>query len=170
MESAGYQLCWTEQYATDHARRPILSQPSDQVWYDHQPGWPNAEVDWQIVLIRRRDFRSQVLSKILSQYTQEFVVFTNRTIAPKTVSKNEFDWTARFVIDCESKWLRTAPSAVTQIYREDIVQDVHSVLNSIGIPVTSAHQSRFPINPRSLESLCANWAEVQTWPLPERLL
>ena len=168
VESAGYQLCWTEQYATDFTRTPILSQAVPQVWYDHQRGWPNPEVNWQIVLIRRRDFRKQVLSKILSQYTQEFVFFTDRVFEPKTISRDEFDWTAKFIIDCETDWIQSAPSAMPHIYREDIVQNVQSVLNSIGIPVTADNQSRFEINPRSLESICANWDQVQKWTLPDK--
>jgi hypothetical protein len=166
LESVGYRLCWTEQYRTDSAREPILAEPGPQVWYDHQPGWPNPAVDWHCVLIRRRDRRAQILSKILSQYTQEFVFFTDRAYEPYRVTRAEWDWTARFVRDCESTWLSTAPSPVTRLYREDIVQDPVGTARSLGVPVPDSARSRFPINPRTLESLCANFAETETWPLP----
>ena len=167
-ESAGYLPCWTELHRTDADRRPILNQSGPQVWYDHQRGWPNPEQLWNIVLIRSRDLHHQAMSKILSQYTQEFTFFSDRVIEPITVEPKAFRWTVQFVMDCESDWIRTAPSPMQQIFREDILQDPRAVLNSIGIDIPNSAQSRFPINPRSLQSLCANWEETLQWPLPLR--
>ena len=108
------------------------------------------------------------MSKILSQYTQEFTFFSDRVIEPITVEPKAFRWTVQFVMDCESDWIRTAPSPMQQIFREDILQDPRAVLNSIGIDIPNSAQSRFPINPRSLQSLCTNWEETLQWPLPLR--
>lgn len=168
VEQAGYELCWTEQLATDEQRRERLSSQRPQVWYDHQKGWPNPEVPWRCVLVRRRDFRAQVLSKIVSQRTQEFVLYSDREIAPFTITQEEFDWTARSVVECERHWLDTAPAHVSVVYREDIINDVHGVARGLGFDVADTHLSRFPINPRSLRSLCANWYQLQWWQLPER--
>jgi hypothetical protein len=170
LESMGYRLCWTEQHSTDSERAPLLAESGPQAWYDHQLGWPNPGVAWHCVLIRCRDRRAQILSKILSQHTQEFVFFSDRVYEPYPVTRAEWDWTARFVRDCEAGWLSTAPSPVTQLYREDIIQDPQNAVSQLGIAVVGNPQSRFPINPRSLESLCANWAETQNWPLPDLLI
>jgi hypothetical protein len=168
VEQAGYELCWTEQHTTDAQRQDKLARPGAQVWYDHQKGWPNPEVEWRCVLIRRRDFRSQVLSKILSQRTQEFVVYSDRRMPRHTVTREEFDWTARFVVECEQEWMSTAPTPVQVTYREDLIDDVHGVVRTLGFQVGHTHTSRFPVNPRSLRSLCGNWHQVQSWRLPPR--
>jgi len=168
VEQAGYELCWTEQLTTDEQRRERLTSERPQVWYDHQRGWPNPEVQWRCVLVRRRDFRSQVISKIVSQRTQEFVVYSDRKIEPVTITQEEFDWTARFVVECEQEWLDTGPSPVSVIYREDLIDDVHGVARELGFRVEHTHSSRFPINHRSLRSLCANWHQLQLWQLPDR--
>jgi len=168
VEQAGYELCWTERHTTDRQRRDQLARPGAQVWYDHQRGWPNPEVPWRCVLIRRRDFRSQVLSKILSQRTQEFVVYSDRDMEQFTVTQEEFNWTAQFVMACESEWIKTAPTPVQVTHREDLIDDVHGVARTLGFQVDERHRSRFQINPRPLETLCENWSQVQSWPLPPR--
>jgi hypothetical protein len=167
-ESAGYTACWTETHRTDQDRAPVLSEPGPQVWYDHQRGWPNPEQSWHTVLIRSRDLHHQVMSKILSQHTQEFTFFTDRDIEPIPVTLDTFRWTADFVWSCESEWLNTAPGPLQQVFREDILADARAVLHSIGITVPSTARSRFQINPRPLHTLCTNWAETQSWPLPTR--
>jgi len=168
VEQAGYELCWTEQHTTDPERREKLARPGAQVWYDHQRGWPNPEVEWRCVLIRRRDFRSQVLSKILSQRTQEFVVYSDRRMQRSTVTREEFDWTAQFVMACEKEWIDTAPGPVEVTTREALIEDVHGVARTLGFQVDEQHTSRFQINPRPLETVCENWRQVQSWPLPPR--
>jgi len=167
-ESAGYTIGWTETHRTDTDRAPVLSESVPQVWYDHQLGWPNPEQPWRTVLIRSRDLHQQVMSKILSQHTQEFTFFTDRAVEPIRVDLDTFRWTADFVCRCEAEWLSTAPSPPQQIFREDILADARAVLHSIGITVPHTAQSRFPINPRPLHTLCTNWTETQSWPLPGR--
>jgi hypothetical protein len=170
LEQQGYRLHWTEQHSTDSAREPILADPEPQAWYDHQQGWPNPEVAWHCVLISRRDRHRQIMSKILSQHTQEFVFFTERDIEPIRVTRREWDWTARFVADCEHRWLHTAPAPMIRVYTEDLIHQPHSTVRRISPGLPDSARSRFPVNPRPLESLCVNWAETQNWPVPDSLL
>jgi hypothetical protein len=168
VEQAGYELCWTEQHTTDTQRQHRLASSGAQVWYDHQRGWPNPGVEWRCVLIRRRDFRAQVLSKIASQHTRQFVEYSQDHIPPFTVMQSDFDGIARDIVERERQWMTTAPGPVSVIYREDLIADVHGVARGLGFQVEATHTSRFQINPRSLQSLFQNWYPMQTWELPPR--
>ena len=170
LEQTGYQLCWTEQLPSDSVRAPVLAMPGPQAWYDHQQGWPNPGTPWHCVLISRRDRHRQIMSKILSQHTQEFVFFTERDIKPIRVTRAEWDWTAQWVETCESDWLHTAPAPVVRVYTEDLIRQPHLTVRQICPSLPDSARSRFPINPRTLESLCVNWAETQNWPLPDSLI
>ena len=170
LESAGYTVYWTEQYASNTARSPIVSQDDPQVWYDHQQGWPNPGMDWCCVLIRRRDRHSQIISRILAQYTGETVLFTDRVIPPRVITPAEWRWHADWMARCESEWRATAPRPLQTWFTEDLIAEPHRVVRSVCPTLPDSARSRFPINPRPLASLCVNWAETKTWPIPHSLI
>lgn len=167
-ESAGYRLCWTNDLSTDAERATVLRSAEPQCWHDHQLGWPNPEVDWQICLVRARDLHRQVISKIVAGHTGEFVVYSDRTHPARPVLRAEYDWHAENIVRTESEWLRTAPGPVLQIWREDIQSQPAQVAEQLGFRIDVTAPTRFLPNPRSVQSQCTNWAETLEWPLPVR--
>jgi len=167
-ESAGYRLCWTNDLDTDRVRAPVLESAEPQCWHDHQPTWPNPGVDWHIVLVRARDLHRQIISKIVAGHTQEYVVYTEREHPQIRIDRSEYAWHAENIVRTESEWLRTAPGPVLQVWREDIHARPAQVAEQIGFQIDTTAPTRFLPNPRRIESLCTNWADTQTWPVPVR--
>ena len=167
-ESAGYRLCWTNDLNTDSIRAPILQSTEPQCWHDHQSGWPNPEVAWHIVLARARDLHRQVISKIVAGHTGEFVVYTDRPLPQIQIRRSEFDWHAENIVHTEARWIRTAPRPIHTVWREEIADTPVQVCERIGLSPRWDQPTRFRPNPRSIQSLCRNWTDTLSWPLPQR--
>ena len=119
-------------------------------------------------MVRARDLHRQVISKIVAAHTGELVVYTNREHPQIQIARPEFDWHAENIVRTEARWIRTAPTPIHTVWREEIADLPVQVCERISISPRWDQPTRFRPNPRSIQSLCRNWNDTLDWPLPHR--